>query len=76
MEQYYTWCVTHPIPCTIAGVVLSIVLGLANLDKIKMAAFAFSQLVRKTLGRKVEEKLENIVHAIDEGLHSDNEVKK
>lgn len=76
MEQYYTWCVTHPIPCTIAGVILSLVLGLVKVDKVKMAAFTLSQLIRKTLGAKVEEKFEDIVEAIDEGLHSDNEVKK
>jgi hypothetical protein len=76
MEQYFNWCIAHPGTCTVAGVVLSIVLGLVNKDKIKMVGFTISQLIRKTLGRKVEEKVEDIVEAISDGLQSDNEVKK
>ena len=76
MDQLYTWCIAHPLYCTITGIILSIFLSLINLDKVKIFAFTISQLIRKILGRKVEDKIENIVDAFNAGLHSDNERKK
>lgn len=72
MEQYYNWCMAHQMLCGVAGFVIVFLLGLIKLDKVKMFAFTLSQLIRKTLGRKVEQKVEEIVDAVDEGLKSDN----
>jgi hypothetical protein len=76
MDQFYNWCIAHPLYCTIAGIVLSIILGMINLDKVKFIGFTLSQLIRKTLGKKVEQKVEDIVDAIDKGMHCDDEIKK
>jgi hypothetical protein len=73
MEQAYNFLIAHPMYCTIGGLVIAFLLGLVKLDKVKMFAFTCSQFIRKTFGRKVEQKIEDIVDAINEGLKSDNE---
>ena len=73
LAQYYTWCVDHQVIIGVIGFALTAILGLVNLGKLKMLAFTASQLIRKTLGKGVEKKLEDIVDAIDEGLKSDND---
>lgn len=71
MEHLYQWAQSHAAIMSIVSFVVVFLLGLA-VGKAQKIGFAISQFVRHVLGKKVEEKLEEVVDGIDKGMHSDN----
>lgn len=78
MEAIFTWCAEHSVLCTTAGVILAFLLGSKKVrEKMKMFGFTLSQGVRKTLGRKFEELIEEgIIGSLYRGMRSDNKKDK
>jgi hypothetical protein len=73
MNAIYQWCMNHQAILALAIPVLTFIVGwaLPN-DKAKKIGFTISQFIRRCFGAKLEEKIEDIVDGIDEGMKSDN----
>ena len=76
MNQIYLWCMENQlIVGAITGFIFMVIGAVLTKDKLRNFGFNLSQWIRKTLGVKAEEKIEEIVHIIDEGMKSDNKPK-
>jgi len=76
MNQFYQWCIANQlIVGAITGFIIMVIGAVLTKDKLLNFGFNISQWIRKTLGEKVEKKVEEIVHTIDEGMESDNKPK-
>jgi hypothetical protein len=76
MNQIYLWCMENQlIVGAITGFIFMVIGAVLTKDKLLNFGFNLSQWIRKILGAKAEEKIEEIVHTIDEGMKSDNKPK-
>lgn len=75
MDAFYQWCMQHQTAIALFGVpIATFIIGwaLPN-DKAKQLGFNISQFIRRCFGAKLEEKLEDIVDGVSQGMKSDNE---
>lgn len=74
MEDLYNWFMAHKAITTLISISLPFLIGLVVPQPkiIRECFFNVSQFIRRVFGAKVEEKVEEVVQAINDGLHADN----
>jgi hypothetical protein len=73
MESIYNWAQAHQALVGVGSTLFVLIIGaIATRDKMMKIGFMLSQFLRRTFGAKVEEKIEDIIDALDKGMESDN----
>ena len=69
----YKWSMSHGMIVTVLSSLLTLLIGwIIPNDKAIAIGFAISQAVRHIAGKKLEEKIENVIDGIDKGMHGDD----